>query len=409
MRISELPKWRLLAIAALCALSVSGYAARDDEDDDEMDEVTAEELQIEDIPVDERIFIAEWNKVPYDARYFTYSDEQIKEKWDYLMRGLQIPYPSAAFLKKQFKKYPFLAENIEGFNAPLSDADFVRLEKVYLGIWRKFFAGDFQEARQEGLTAGPLGVIPALFSQLMYAIYLTDRQSVKYMMLQDVANTAKDYFKLMEPAEQDPEAQSVAAAARLGYAYAIARIAEESPVPIVVARRYIGKIKGNSEFITEIMPDHPLGHAFRAGVDAGIMRRVGKFTGRMTYGARTTTVEDSFAKALKLAPDIPIVSYEYGNALIYMNRKRNLNKAMKNLESATKMRPQFSMDALDTMYAYKRLQEVKLYALNYSSFRKFEKARRKFSKKTDRNLTSVLTPSLTMEMLENPDKYVLEE
>lgn len=408
MRTRELPKWRLLAIATLCFISVSGYAARED-DDDEMDEVTAEELQIEDIPVDERIFITKWNKVPYDARYFTYSDEQIKEKWDYLMRGLKIPYPSAAFLKKQFKKYPFLAEDIEGFNSPLSDADFAKLEKVYVGIWRKFFAGEFQEAREEGLAAGPLGVIPAIFSQLLYAIYLTDRQTVKYMMLQDVANKAKEYFKLMEPAEQDPEAQPLAAVVRLGYAYALARIAEESPVPIVVARRYIGKIKGNSEFITEMMPDHPLGHAFRAGVDAGIMRRVGKFTGRMTYGARTTTVEESFAKAIKLAPDIPIVSYEYGNALIYMNRKRNLNKAMKNLEKATRMRPQFSMDALDTMYAYKRLQEVKLYALNYSSFRKFEKARRKFSKATDRNLTSVLTPSLTMDMLENRDKYVLEE
>jgi len=129
----------------------------------------------------------------------------------------------------------------------------------------------------------------------------------------------------------------------------------------------------------------------------------------MTYGARTTTVEDSFDKALELAPDIPIVSYEYANALIYMNRKRDLNKAMKHLEQATQMRPQFSMDALDTMYAYKRLQEVKLYALNYRSFRKFEKARRKFSKATDRNLTSVLTPPLTMEMLNNPDKYKLPE
>ena len=164
MRTRELPKWRLLAIATLCVLSVSGYAAREDEDDDEMDEVTAEELQIEDIPVDERIFITKWNKVPYDARYFTYSDEQIREKWDYLMRGLKIPYPSAAYLKKQFKKYPFLAEDIEGFNSPLSDADFAKLEKIYVGIWRKFFAGEFQEAREEGLAAGPLGVIPAVFS-----------------------------------------------------------------------------------------------------------------------------------------------------------------------------------------------------------------------------------------------------
>ena len=67
------------------------------------------------------------------------------------------------------------------------------------------------------------------------------------------------------------------------------------------------------------------------------------------------------------------------------------------------------MDALDTMYAYKRLQEIKLYALNYHSFRKFEKDRRKFIRATDRNLTNVRAPVLTMEMLDNPDKYKLPE
>ena len=247
----------------------------------------------------------------------------------------------------------------------------------------------------------------------MYAIYLSDRQSEKYMMLQDIANRASQYFDDIEEfeIEQDPDekVRAVAATVRLGYAYAIARIAEESPVPVVVARRYIGKIKDNAEAIIEFMPEHPLGHAFRAGVDAGIMRRVGKFTGRMTYGARTTTVEDSFDRAMEMAPDIPIVAYEYANALIYMNRKRDLNEAMSYLEKATRMQPQFSMDALDTMYAFKRLQEVKLYALNYRSFRKFEKARRKFSKATDRNLTSVLTPPLSIDMLENPDKYKLAD
>ena len=254
-----------------------------------------------------------------------------------------------------------------------------------------------------------MGEIPALFSQLMYAIYLTDRQSIKYMMLQDVANRAEIYFDVMAEAENDPEVAPIVASVKLGYAYAIARIAEESPVPIVVARRYIGKIKNSAEEIVEIMPEQPLAHAFRAGVDAGIMRRVGKFTGRMTYGARTTTVEESFSDALRLAPDIPIVNYEYANALIYMNRKRDLNEAISYLEKAMKIRPEFSMDALDVMYSYKRLQEVRLYALNFRSFRKFEKLRRKFSKKTDRNLTSVLSEPLTMDMLNNPENYVLPE
>ncbi|MEE4250419.1 MAG: hypothetical protein V2I38_07500 [Alcanivoracaceae bacterium] len=404
MKYQEMSRWRLLVLIILCLFSLNGYAARDDDDeaDDEMDEVTAEDLAIEDIPVDERIFLVTWRKPPFDQRFFTYTDEQIREKWDYLMRGLRIPYPSADYMRDLSAKYPFIIEDIDGFNG-----DFDALEKSLLSAWRKFFAGDYQESRNEGMELGAVGLIPAMFSQLMYGIYLTERQSDKYMLLQDVANRAHAYFDDIENIEDDPEVATLAAAVRLGYAYAIARIAEESPIPIVVARRYIGKIKGNSDHITDLVPDHPLGHAFRAGVDAGIMRRVGKFTGRMTYNARTTTVGSSFGKARELTPDIPIVAYEHGNALIYMNKNRNLNEAMALFEEASKMQPQFAMDALDTMYAHKRLAEIRLYALNYRSFRKFEKDRRKLIRTTDRNLSSVNSPTLTMDMLENPDKYKL--
>jgi len=397
--------WHSLCLIALCALSLQLHAARDDDYDDEMDEVTAEELQMQEIPVDERIFEEKWNDVPYKKSYFTYTDAQIREKWDYLMRGLKVPYPSAQYMRTQFQKYPFMSEDIQNWDGK----DYDGLERRYLAVWRMFFAGDFQQAREEGLKLGAIGKIPSLFSQLMYAIYLADRQSTKYMMLQDVANQAQEYFDDMKEAEDDPEVAPIVATVKLGYAYAIARIAEESPVPIVVARRYIGKIKSSAEEVVEVMPEQPLAHAFRAGVDAGIMRRVGKFTGRMTYGARTTTVEDSFADALEMAGDIPIVNYEYANALIYMNRKRDLNEAISYLEKAMKIRPEFSMDALDVMYSYKRLQEVRLYALNFRSFRKFEKLRRKFSKQTDRNLTSIISDPLSMDMLNNPEKYVLPE
>ncbi|PKM21513.1 MAG: hypothetical protein CVV10_09000, partial [Gammaproteobacteria bacterium HGW-Gammaproteobacteria-14] len=388
MRYQELSRWRLVALIVLCVFSLNGYADDDDDDDDdEMDGVTAEELSMENIPVDERIFLIRWNNAPFDKRFFTYTDAQIKEKWDYLMRGLRIPYPSAEYIQAQSIKYPFILEGIEGF-----DGDFQALERRYIELWRKFFAGDFQGARNEGMEMGPIGLIPALFSQLMYAIYLADRQTEKYMMLQDVADRALIYFDQVTEIEEDPEIETLAAAVRLGYAYAIARIAEESPIPIVIARGYIGKIKGNSDHITDLVPDHPLGHAFRAGVDAGIMRRVGRFTGRITYNARSTVVTSSFNKARKLTPDIPIVAYEYGNALLYTHRNRQLNDVLSLLEEASKMQPQFSMDALDTMYAHKRLEEVRLYAKNYRSFRRFERDRRRFSRITDRNLTSVLSP-----------------
>ena len=400
-------RWPLLIVLCLTSLGLQAQNTPDIDPAlliDEEEQVTQEELQMENIPVDERIFIEPWNEVPYNRAYFTYTDAEIRDKWDYLMRGLRMPYPSADYLRRQFEKYPFLRDGLEDF-----DGDFQKLERRYVNVWRHFFAGNFQTARRLGLELGPIGEIPALFSQLLYAIYLADRQSVKYMMLQDMANRTERYFDLMEPAEDDPEMEPVVAVVRLGYAYAIARIAEESPVPIIVARRYISKIKNNAERVLEIMPDHPLGHAFLAGVDAGLMRRVGKFTGRMTYGARTTTVQDSFDEALTLAPDIPIVHYEYANALIYMNRKRDLNEAISHLETAMQLKPQFSMDALDVMYSYQRLREVRLYALNFRSFRLFEKARRTFSKHTDRNLTSVISGPLTTDMLENPDDYVLPE
>ena len=108
MRYQEMSRWRLLVLITLCLFSLNGYAARDDDDeaDDEMDEVTAEDLAIEDIPVDERIFLITWQKPPFDQRFFTYTDEQIKEKWDYLMRGLRIPYPSAENIRDLAQKYP---------------------------------------------------------------------------------------------------------------------------------------------------------------------------------------------------------------------------------------------------------------------------------------------------------------
>src|SRR5690554_4171362 len=249
-----------MLVLLLCLFSVNGYAARDDDGDldDEMDGVTAEDLAIEDIPVDERIFLTTWAKPPYDPRFFTYTDEQIKEKWDYLMRGLRIPYPSADYIKRISTKYPFVLEGINDF-----DGDFAALEKRYLPVWRKFFAGDFQGARNDGMELGAIGLVPSMFSQLLYALYLTERQSDKYMLLQDVANRTHAHFDNIEDMESAPEFATMALAVRLGYAYAIGRIAEESPIPIVIARRYIGKIKGNSDLLTEMVPDHPLGHADR--------------------------------------------------------------------------------------------------------------------------------------------------
>jgi hypothetical protein len=82
---------------------------------------------------------------------------------------------------------------------------------------------------------------------------------------------------------------------------------------------------------------------------------------------------------------------------------------MRHLEKATKLQPAMAMEALDSMYAYKRLQEIRLYALNYRSWRDFEEDRFGYMRATDRNLTSVLHKPLSMDKLKNPKKYDLGE
>lgn len=415
----EISSWRLIAPLLLSLLLVPAYAQDEGDTDkapgdvklEDLDldesEVSQEELKKEKIDVDERIFRENWNDVPFDTSYFHYTDEQIQEKWHGLMEGLQAPYPDVELIKYAIETYPGLTE---GIDQELLDNP-QQLHKEAMEVWRLFFAGKFQESREKGLELGPLGMMPGAFSQTMYAIYLADRKSTKDMLLQDIINTVNSFDAAIQRMKKDEreDIKKLAALSILGKAYAMARIAEESPVPVAVARGYIRRVKELASEVIELVPDHPLGHAFLAGVDSGIMRRVGKFTGRMTYGARTTVVEDAFQKALDLVPDYAVLQYEYANALIYMNRKRELNTAMRHLEKATKLRPAFAMEALDSMYAYKRLQEVRLYALNYRSFRDFEEDRFGYMRETDRNLTSVLHKPLNMDKLKNPEKYDLGE
>ena len=71
--------WRLPLLIVLCLTSLGLQAQNTPDIDpallvDEEEQVTQEELEMENIPVDERIFIEPWNEVPYNRAYFTYSD-----------------------------------------------------------------------------------------------------------------------------------------------------------------------------------------------------------------------------------------------------------------------------------------------------------------------------------------------
>lgn len=372
----------LLVLLGLSCLPLAAAAAPADDEDAEI--LEDEDLEETEIVIDEKLHTTPWNKVRFDQRVVTYGPEQLKGRWDVLNRGLLAEYPSPEYLRDRLENFPEFRIGLENF-----DGDYQKLSRNVLDVWALFYRGDFQAARREGRKYGAAGAIPGLFAQIIYAIYLADTQKTKHALLQEVANDVKVYEPAVRKMKGKPRYARDYAIIQLGTAYATARIAEEAPIPVVLRRGYIGQIKGASDEILGTNPDHPLGLAFRAGVDAGIMRRVGKKTGRITYGAKQSVATEYFERAIGKVDDMAIIRYEYGNAIIYVNKKRELDVAVAEIEKASKMKPYFAMEALDAMYAAKRYKEIKDFIDTRKSFRAFERARRAHQRKTGENLTNV--------------------
>ena len=157
-----------------------------------------------------------------------------------------------------------------------------------------------------------------------------------------------------------------------------------------------------------IDPGHPVALAMQAVKDANIIRFVGKLLGRLTFGARLSRVEEGFAASFAQEDDLAIVHYEYANSLIYINRNRDIYQALEAFNKAIGIHPVSAMEALDSMYAAKRMQEIQDYYLNYGqSFRSFERERREYMETTDENLYNVLRePFLVSRYVQNQDGYI---
>ena len=93
-------------------------------------------------------------------------------------------------------------------------------------------------------------------------------------------------------------------------------------------------------------------------MDAGIVRKLGKFMGGITYGADDAVVKEFYDKALKQNKVIPNVHLEYAQSLLYIQGKAALPEALKHMEIASEVRPKYAMEELDVRHAKKLLNEL---------------------------------------------------
>ena len=339
------------------------------------------------IVIDPLVVEGEWEKVPFDPLPYTYSFDEIRDKWSHLMRSLKIAYPSPEYLRERYTRFPDVMRQL-GYQ----DADWEMHSLNVLEVWQAFFRGDFRKARDLGIRYGGYAQVPGVFAQLMQALYITREEQAKQMLLQDAIDRIQVYAQAAPFLPGEEQFHQDYVIFRLGFAYAVGRLAEDVPVPVMLANGYAPMVINAAAEAVAVDPDHALSLALSAAFDANVIRRVGKTAGRVTFNAKPINAGEIFAKAIELSGDMAIVRYEYANSLLYMEQTKETDEAIRQLQMAVAATPSYSMEVLDGLYAKKRLQEVLALKASGVSFRSFDKARRKHMERSGDNLYCVLLP-----------------
>ncbi|RJG11875.1 hypothetical protein D3879_00665 [Pseudomonas cavernicola] len=292
-----------------------------------------------------------WKPFPYEQSAFDYSGDKLRQAWPQLTRGFgaNYPFPDADWVVTMATTYPKALEMTvtgnTGFTGKPEEAEIYasKLQEV----WRLMFRGDFAEAKKQGLALGVGGQIPAMFAQVVYATFLVPNQEEKHHLLEEVIDYTDKAGSLVQ-------ADTVAMFGRI---YAKARLGEELPVPVVLKRGYTSQIPKELDALLAKQPQQPFALALYGGYEAGVIRKVGKLVGKMTYGVSADKMETYFARSFKGSDNLPIGHYEYANALSYVYGDDEEQKAIEHLKRAVAIKPINAMEALEIAHAKQLLKQ----------------------------------------------------
>lgn len=292
-----------------------------------------------------------WKPFPYEQSAFDYSGDKLRQAWPQLTRGFgaNYPFPDADWVVTMATTYPKALEMTvtgnTGFTGKPEEAE-IYASKLQ-DVWRLMFRGDFAEAKKQGLALGVGGQIPAMFAQVIYAMFLVPDQAEKHRLLEEVIDYTDQAGSLVQ----------ADTAAMFGRVYAKARLGEELSVPVVLKRGYTSQIPKELDALLAKQPQQPFALALYGGYEAGVIRKVGKLVGKMTYGVSADKMETYFARSFKESDNLPIGHYEYANALSYVYGDDEDRKAVEHLKLAVLIKPINAMEALEVEHAKQLLKQ----------------------------------------------------
>ena len=214
-----------------------------------------------------------------------------------------------------------------------------------LAAWALFHQGEFRQACDAGLQAGPEGITVANKACCIYANYLEPKEKTKLDLFLQVA----------ERAACQATAEPGNANAFYWQAYALGRYSQGISVSKALAQGLGSKVKMALEQTIRLQPLHADAHIALGTFHAEVIDKVGPLIGNMTYGAKKDTSLAMFKQGLQLTPNAPIALVEYANALIMLEGDQRMEEATQLYERAASCNAQDAVERLDVDLAQAEL------------------------------------------------------
>lgn len=283
-----------------------------------------------------------WSKFPYDQSKFDYPKNKLKDNWDRLHAGDREPFPSADYLKKTAKNHPEAIKTAPNFNN-----DFEALSENLQEAWRLYHRGDFQQAAELGLSLGVLGYSVANKATYVYTTYFVEDKNQQLELYQTIMKRAEKAAQLI-PDHANSHYFGASALGRYSQLISVAKAVTEG---------LAGKTKRMLDTALQIEPKNAEAHVASGLYHAEIIDKLGSMVGKLTYGAKKESGIEHFEKAMKNAPNSPIVYMEYANALLMLFGKKKVDEATEAYEKAANMKPVEAMEFLDMKLAQSELED----------------------------------------------------
>tara|TARA_B100001059_G_scaffold234682_1_gene277906 strand:- start:695 stop:1732 length:1038 start_codon:yes stop_codon:yes gene_type:complete len=261
-----------------------------------------------------------WEKYPSNLPQFDYSGDKLQQHWPQLSATTGISWPDAVTIENMMAEFPLLEEQLQqrakSQNAPAElkevlNNNYQPLAKSIQQVWRLHYQGDYEQAYQLGMTLSPAGLFPALYAKLIHTTYL----------IHDIKKKEERFLEVDQVLARTLPLAPNYNFITFGDTYQKVRRLELMTTSQATTSGLLGPTQNKLKELHYEFPDNPLYSAMLAGIDAGIIERVGGFIGSITYGANEEEAIKLFKQAIKLQPNLVVLYNEFAQAILRLNNE----------------------------------------------------------------------------------------